>query len=70
MMNFLKYLSLVQTTKDQYSQRYISEIIGVRLEELFDFVLEEFYRMGVHDLPGGVVIDWRRHKNGWHSSIS
>lgn len=43
-------------SKDQYSQRYISEIIGVRLEELFDLVLEEFYRMGIQDLPGGVVL--------------
>lgn len=43
-------------SKDQYSQRYISEIIGVRLEELFDLVLEELYRMGIHDLPGGVVL--------------
>jgi len=42
--------------KEQYSQRYISEIIGVRLEELFELVLEEFYRMGIQDLPGGVVI--------------
>lgn len=43
-------------SKDQYSQRYISEIIGVRLEELFDLILEELYRMGVRDLPGGVVL--------------
>ncbi|QTD42399.1 cell division protein FtsA [Sporosarcina sp. Te-1] len=43
-------------SKDQYSQRYISEIIGVRLEELFDLVLEEFYQMGIRDLPGGVVL--------------
>ncbi|MBE1553551.1 cell division protein FtsA [Sporosarcina limicola] len=43
-------------SKDQYSQRYISEIIGVRLEELFDLVMEEMYRMGVHDLPGGIVL--------------
>lgn len=42
--------------KEQYSQRYIAEIIGVRLEELFEMVLEEFYRMGLQDLPGGVVI--------------
>ena len=42
--------------KDQYCQRYIAEIIGVRLEELFELVLEEFYRMGLHDLPGGVVL--------------
>ena len=56
MMNCLKCLSLVQISKEQYSQRYISEIIGVRLEELFELVLEELYRMGVQDLPGGVVI--------------
>lgn len=41
---------------DQYSQRYISEIIGVRLEELFELVLDELYRLGVRDLPGGIVI--------------
>lgn len=43
-------------TTDQYSQRFISEIIGVRLEELFELVLDELARMGVQDLPGGVVI--------------
>ena len=43
-------------SKDQYSQRYISEIIGVRLEELFELILEELFRMGVRDLPGGVVL--------------
>jgi len=43
-------------SKDQYSQRYISEIIGVRLEELFDLVLGELYQMGVRDLPGGIVL--------------
>lgn len=43
-------------TKDQYSQRYISEIIGVRLEELFELILEELYKMGVSDLPGGIVL--------------
>ena len=43
-------------SKDQYSQRYISEIIGVRLEELFDLVIEELYKMGIRDLPGGVVL--------------
>ena len=42
--------------KEQYSQRYIAEIIGVRLEELFELILEDFYRMGLQDLPGGVVI--------------
>jgi cell division protein FtsA len=43
-------------TKDQYSQRYISEIIGVRLEELFELILDELAHMGIQDLPGGVVI--------------
>lgn len=43
-------------TKEQYSQRYIAEIIGVRLEELFELVLGEFYEMGIRDLPGGVVL--------------
>ncbi len=41
---------------DQYSQKFISEIIGVRLEELFELVLDELVRLGVRDLPGGVVI--------------
>lgn len=43
-------------SKDQYSQRYISEIIGIRLEELFDLVLDELYKMGIDELPGGVVL--------------
>lgn len=43
-------------SKEQYSQRYISEIIGVRLEELLELILEEFYRLGIEDLPGGVVL--------------
>ncbi|MEG0384248.1 cell division protein FtsA [Solibacillus cecembensis] len=43
-------------TTDQYSQRYIAEIIGVRLEELFELVLDELARMSIQDLPGGVVI--------------
>ena len=43
-------------SKDQYSQKYIAEIIGFRLAELFDMVLDELGRMGVQDLPGGVVL--------------
>ena len=43
-------------SKDQYSQRYISEIIEVRLAELFELVLEELYKLGVRDLPGGIVL--------------
>ncbi|CEG22400.1 Cell division protein FtsA [Planococcus massiliensis] len=43
-------------TKEQYSQKYISEIIGVRLEELFELILDELYRLGVQDLPGGIVL--------------
>lgn len=41
---------------DQYSQRFISEIIGVRLEELFELIIDELHRLGVRDLPGGIVI--------------
>lgn len=41
---------------DQYNQRYIAEIIGVRLEEMFELILDELARMGVRDLPGGIVI--------------
>lgn len=43
-------------THDQFSQRYISEIISVRLEELFDLILDEFDRKGIQELPGGIVI--------------
>ena len=43
-------------TTDQYSQRYISEIISVRLEELFELILDELARLGIRDLPGGIVI--------------
>ncbi len=43
-------------TMDQYSQKYIAEIIGVRLEELFELILDELARLGVRDLPGGVVL--------------
>ncbi|ETP68666.1 cell division protein FtsA [Planococcus glaciei] len=43
-------------SKEQYSQKYISEIIGVRLEELFELILDELYRLGYQDLPGGVVL--------------
>ncbi|WP_088005770.1 cell division protein FtsA [Indiicoccus explosivorum] len=43
-------------TGERYSQKYISEIIGVRLEELFDMVLEELHSIGIRDLPGGIVL--------------
>lgn len=43
-------------SKEQFSQRYISEIISSRLEEIFELVLDELYNMGVQDLPGGVVL--------------
>ncbi|ARD49220.1 cell division protein FtsA [Sporosarcina sp. P37] len=42
--------------KDQYSQRYISDVIGSRLEELFELILEDLYATGIRDLPGGIVI--------------
>lgn len=43
-------------SKDQYSQRFISEIIGARLEEVFELIIDELARLGVRDLPGGVVL--------------
>lgn len=43
-------------SKDQYSQKYIAEIIGFRLEELFELILDELGRMGIQDLPGGIVL--------------
>ena len=39
----------------EYSQKYVAEIIGARLEELFELILEELYHMGIKDLPGGFV---------------
>ena len=42
--------------KEQFSQRYISEIISMRLEELFELILDEFYRQNLSGLPGGVVL--------------
>ncbi|WP_431029398.1 cell division protein FtsA [Lysinibacillus sp. LZ02] len=41
---------------EQYSQRYIAEIIGARVEEILEYVLDELSRLGVRDLPGGVVL--------------
>lgn len=43
-------------SKEQYSQRFISEIIEARVEEIFDLVMDSLYQMQVDDLPGGVVI--------------
>ena len=44
------------STTEQYSQRYIAEIIGARVEEILEYVLDELSRLGVRDLPGGVVL--------------
>lgn len=43
-------------SKEQFSQRFISEIISARIEEIFDVVMDTLYKMNVDDLPGGVVI--------------
>jgi len=40
----------------QFNQLEISDIIEVRLEEMFDLVLHELKRLNVHDLPGGFVL--------------
>lgn len=43
-------------SKEQYSQRHISQIIGARVEEILGLVIDMLYKMEVTDLPGGVVI--------------
>ncbi len=44
------------STVQEYDQRYIAEIIGARVEEIFEHVLDELSRLGVRDLPGGIVL--------------
>ncbi|MET3682053.1 cell division protein FtsA [Alkalibacillus flavidus] len=41
---------------DSVSQVDVAEIIEARLDEIFQFVLQEFRRMGYPDLPGGYVL--------------
>lgn len=43
-------------TVEQYSQRYLSEIMGARLIEIIEFAIDALAQMGVRDLPGGVVL--------------
>ncbi|WP_335870528.1 cell division protein FtsA [Bacillus sp. 2205SS5-2] len=40
----------------QFNQLEISDIIEARLEEIFELVIHELKRMGVNDLPGGIVL--------------
>ncbi|MDG5470206.1 cell division protein FtsA [Jeotgalibacillus sp. ET6] len=40
----------------QFNQLEISDIIEVRLEEMFDLVVNELKRLNVHSLPGGFVL--------------
>ncbi|MGG5253035.1 cell division protein FtsA [Neobacillus sp. SM06] len=40
----------------QFNQLEISDIIEARLEEIFDFIVEEMKRLGIRDLPGGYVL--------------
>ncbi len=40
----------------QFNQLEIADIIEARLEEMFDLVMDELERLGVYDLPGGVVL--------------
>ncbi|TDL35117.1 cell division protein FtsA [Jeotgalibacillus sp. S-D1] len=40
----------------QFNQLEISDIIEVRLEEMFDLVVHELKRLNIHDLPGGFVL--------------
>ncbi len=49
-------VSISSSTTEQYSQKEVSHIIEARLEELFEYILQELYDMGVDDLPGGIVL--------------
>lgn len=40
----------------QFNQLEISDIIEVRMEEMFELVLNELKRLNIHDLPGGFVL--------------
>ncbi len=40
----------------QFNQMEISDIIEARLEEILELIQHELKRLGVHDLPGGLVI--------------
>ncbi|MGV3466836.1 MAG: cell division protein FtsA [Heyndrickxia sp.] len=40
----------------QFNQLEIADIIEARMEEVFDFVLQELKRMNIYDLPGGIVL--------------
>lgn len=40
----------------QFNQLEISDIIEARMEELFEMIQKEIYRLGVRDLPGGYVL--------------
>ncbi|PPA72131.1 cell division protein FtsA [Jeotgalibacillus proteolyticus] len=40
----------------QFNQLEISDIIEVRLEEMFDLVINELKRLNIHNLPGGFVL--------------
>lgn len=40
----------------QFNQLEISDIIEARLEEIFELVGHELARLGVYDLPGGIVL--------------
>ncbi|MBE3568671.1 MAG: cell division protein FtsA [Bacillales bacterium] len=40
----------------QFNQLEISDIIEARLEEIFELARQEMKRLGVHDLPGGIVL--------------
>lgn len=40
----------------QFNQLEISDIIEARMEEIFELILAELHRLGVKDLPGGIVL--------------
>ncbi|HJV31133.1 MAG TPA: cell division protein FtsA [Bacillales bacterium] len=40
----------------QFNQLEISDIIEARMEEIFELIVQEMKRLGIHDLPGGFVL--------------
>jgi len=42
--------------KREHNQKEIAQIIEARIEEIFEYVLQELYDMGVQDLPGGIIL--------------
>lgn len=50
-------ISKIGSTSNQtFNQQDLAEIIEPRVAEIFDIIQEELQRIGIYDLPGGVVL--------------